>query len=128
MISHTSHIAFLNGLPRAELDSALERTLRDTVGQLGVAIKSVAAARGHSMRNCVVDDLQITRAELHEKDCRVVLRFSAAAFYGETGRRDNERLSGSAEASVDDAGAVNYLGITLTEERGFVPHDEGGEG
>lgn len=128
MQTHASHIAYLRRLPPAERDRALERTFCDTIEQLSVAIKSFTAARGHVMRNCVVDDLQLARTEFGEKECRVLLRFSASAHYGATGRRDNERLSGNAEASVDDTGAVNYLGITLTEERGFIPHDEGGQG
>ncbi len=128
MLTHASHLAYLKSLPPAELDRALERTLCDTIEQLGVAINSFTAARGHGMRNCVVDDLQLTRAELSEKDCRVVVRFSASAHYGATGRKDNERLSGSADASIDDTGAVSYLRITLAEERSFIPHDEGGQG
>jgi hypothetical protein len=128
MISHTSYITFLKSLPRAEVDRTLEHSLSDTLEQLGVAITSAAVARGHALHNCVVDDLQLVRAEVGEKECRAFLRFVASARRGETGRRGSERLSGSAEVSIDDAGAVSYLGITLTEERGFVPNDEGGEG
>ena len=128
MIRHADYIASLKRLPRAELDRTVERAVCDTLAQLGVAITRAAAARGHALHNCVVDDVQLARIDLADGDCRVVLRFSASARRAETGRRDNQRLSGSAEASIDDAGRVNYLGITLSEERGFVPHDEGGEG
>src|SRR3954452_22427708 len=106
MSSPTGHIAVFKSLPHAELNRTLERTLADTVAQLGVAIENAAAARGHSLHHCVVDNLQLTRAELGDTECRTVLRFSASARCGETGRRDNQRLSGSAEASIDDTGAV----------------------
>jgi len=128
MMRHAGYIASLKQLPRTELDRTVERALCDTLAQLGVAITSAAAARGHVLHNGVVDDLQLARIDLGDTECRVVLRFRASARRGETGRRDNQRLAGSAEASIDDAGRVSYLGITLSEERGFVPHDEGGEG
>jgi hypothetical protein len=125
MADHKSHIALLKSLPREEFERQLKTDLTDSLQELVAAVERAALARGHRLGNCVIDDFQVTHAEMGAQDCRVVLRYSASARRG-PGHVENDRISGSAEAVIDDEGRVTYKGITCAEEQAFVPHDVGG--
>ncbi len=125
MNARERHIAYLKGLPREECERQVRRELSDSLQELVAAIEHAAAARGHTFRSCVVDDFQIVRTDFGEHVCLVVLRYSGEARRNDPGHKDRERISGNAEAAIDDAGKVTYKGVTFSEEQTFVGPDVG---
>jgi hypothetical protein len=125
MISQMNSIDVLKGLPQAKLYRQLQRLLSDSLQALVAELEHAAAVRGLRYRSCVVDEIRIGRVEMHEQECRVLVRFNASAQQTGTQRRLT-RLAGVADASIDDAGTVTYSNVVFTEEQAFEAHDVGG--
>jgi len=125
MIGQASLIETLKALPPEKLHRELRQVINPTLQDLVAALERGAAMTGQTLRSCVIDDYRISRVEVGETECRVVLTFTASAQWGPGARGRLIRISGSARAVIDDAAQVHYSGTTFAQDQVFVAPDVG---
>jgi hypothetical protein len=126
MAGNDNHITFLKGLAPPQRDRELRQELTDSLQELVAAVEPCLPQGGNTLHSCVIDDFEVRQVELGERDGRVCLRFSGSARQGVGGAASLERITGVAEAVIDDRGRVSYRDVRFAEEPTFVAHDVGG--
>jgi hypothetical protein len=121
-----NHVHFLKNLPPQELDRELRQTLTDSLQELIACVEPALRHDGNTLHACVIDDFQVRRIKLGERDCRVQLRFRASARHGMGPVKEMERITGRGEAVIDADGQVHYRGVAFAGEPAYVAHDLGG--
>jgi hypothetical protein len=126
MTGHDTPIHLLTNLPPAQRDAELRRVLGDSLQELVACIERSLPLGGNTLHSCVVDDFDIQGSELHQHDCRVTVQFNGSARQGVGSAARLERLTGCAEAVLDEQGAVTYSDVRFTKEAAVVAPDIGG--
>jgi hypothetical protein len=121
-----THISLLTDLPPAQRDAELRRVLGDFLQELVACIERSLPLDGNTLHSCVVDDFDIQESKLRRHDCRVTVHFSGSARQGVGSTARLERLTGCAEAVIDEQGGVTYRVVRFTEEPAVVAPDIGG--
>jgi hypothetical protein len=120
------HIDFLKNLPVQEFDHELQQELTDSLQELVACVEPALPHDGDTLHGCVIDDFQVQRIRLGDRDCRVKLRFLASARQGMGAVKELERITGRGEAVIDDDGRVRYQDVAFAAEPAFLAHDLGG--
>jgi hypothetical protein len=125
-MARTNHIRFLKQLPPPEFDQEVRQELTDSLQELVACVEPGMPHEGDTLHACVIDDFQVQRVMLGDRDCRVQLRFLASARQGIGAVKELERITGRGEAVIDDDGRVRYQDVAFAGEPAFVAHDLGG--
>jgi len=128
MIGHASYLESLHELSHADLEREVREKLTDALQGLVAALEPALPVAEEAPHSCVIDDFQMVDLQRSPSECRVLVRFTASARLYAEQRGDQERITGTAEATLDDDGRVTFGGVRCASERAFVPHDVGGGG
>jgi hypothetical protein len=116
----------LKSLSPRELDREVQRLLTDSLQELVAAVEPAVPREYDALQACVIDDFDVQQIECTDRECRVQLRFRASARHGVGADKELERITGRAEAVIDEVGWVRYRDVAFAEELAFVGHDLGG--
>ena len=126
MTEQKSHMGYLKGLAPQEFKRELTQELTDSLPELVACIEPALPSTGDTLRGCVIDEFQMGDVDVAGRECHVQLRFSASARQGMGSTKKIERISGRAEAVIDDARRVSFRGVAFNTDRSFLAHDLGG--
>ena len=126
MIGHDSYLATLNDLPPAAREQEIRQKVTDSLQGLVACVEQSLPIKPETPHSCVIDDVQVLKMDPGPDGCRLLLAYTASARLYNKGRGDLERITGKADALLDDAGQVTYRGATYDSERDFVAPDIGG--
>jgi hypothetical protein len=121
-----NHLQFLKNLPPQDFDREVQQALTDSLQELVACVEPALRRDGNTLHACVIDDFQVKRIKLGERDCRLQLRFRASARRGIGALKEMERITGRGEAVIDDDGQVHYQHVAFAGEPTYVAHDLGG--
>jgi hypothetical protein len=121
-----NHIDFLKNLPPPEFDREVQRAVTNSLQELVACLEPTLPHAGDTLHACVIDDFQVQRVRLGERDCRVQIRFLGSARQGVGVLKEMERIAGRGEAVIEDDGHVRFQDVAFAKEPAFVSHDLGG--
>jgi hypothetical protein len=126
MIGGEDHMHFLKNLPPRDFDREVRQALTDSLQELVACVQPALPRDDNTLRGCVIDDFEVKRIKLGERDCRVQLRFRASSRRGIGGVKELEQITGHGEAVIEDDGKVHYQDVAFAGEPAYLPHDLGG--
>ena len=121
-----NHIGLLRNLPREDFNGEVNQALTDSLQELVACVEPALPRNGNTLHACVIDDVQINRITLGDRDCRVQLHFFASARRGIGNVKELECIAGRGVAVIDSTGRVCYQQVAFSEEPAFIAHDLGG--
>ena len=74
MTGHDDYIEFLRPLSPAELEREVRAHLADALQELVACIERALPLGGNTLHGCVVDEFQLQRPVVGERECRAALR------------------------------------------------------
>jgi rRNA-processing protein FCF1 len=111
-----NYVRYLNSLSRGEQDREIDQKILDTFKQIIDAEEFAGAMADTNAFNWSIDAYNITDIDISDEVCTVLLTFSASGTQDEDRLFAGNKITGEAEAIIDQSSKVTYQIINVEVE------------
>lgn len=108
---NNNYISYLNSLLRKEQDEEIDQKILDTYQKIIDTEGFAGAMADTNAYGWFIDDYKITKIDIDEEECTVLLTFNASGTQDDDRGFSGNEITGEAEAIIDESGKVTYKTI-----------------